>query len=188
VEVEVEHPFDAGHAAGGHAGGEAAEEGLLVGPGGLVAVAGERRLLRQVRHPGEQRDCGVGEEVVDVGDPSRAGEFEGEERGDHVLGGDRLGGRVARRLDRARQVERGEVGDGEEHARVAGGALGGAASRRRRTRPAGSCASRPDVAGLADGAPDGWRSSLPKPSSLRISATEVWLRGVPSSARRREIS
>ena len=52
----------------------------------------------------------------------------------------------------------------------------------------GRWVSRPGVAGLMLAAGSGWRSSRPKPSSVRISATLVRLSGVPSPASVREIS
>jgi hypothetical protein len=52
----------------------------------------------------------------------------------------------------------------------------------------GNLVSRPAVAGLMLAAGCGWRSSRPKPSSVRISATPVRFSAVPSAASAREIS
>lgn len=52
----------------------------------------------------------------------------------------------------------------------------------------GSFVSRPVVAGLMLASGSGWRSSRPKPSSVRICPTPVRLSGLPSAASRRLIS
>ena len=53
-----------------------------------VGVASERGFLRQHRHPGEQGGCGVGEQVVDVGDAPGAGQLERQQGQQPVHCGD----------------------------------------------------------------------------------------------------
>ena len=72
------------------------EEGALVVVAGAVGVVGERGLLRQRGQPGEQRGGGVGQQqVVDVGDPAGAGEFERQQRQQPAGGGHDPGAGVA---------------------------------------------------------------------------------------------
>jgi hypothetical protein len=79
-----------------------------------VGVVGERGLLRQHRHPGEQPGGGVGEQVVDVRHPPGAGELERQQRQQPVERGDHGSAGIARSTDQARKVEGDQVGEHEQ--------------------------------------------------------------------------
>ena len=115
VEVQVEDRFAAGgQAAADHLGVEGGQEALLVSVRQPVGVAGQGGFLGEHREPGEQGGGGVGEQVIDVGDPPGAGELErqqGQQPGD---GGDDAGAGVAGRRGQGGQVQGHQVRDGEQ--------------------------------------------------------------------------
>ena len=79
-----------------------------------VAVAGERGFLRQHGQPGEQRGGGVGQQVIDVGDPPGAGQLEREQGQQPADRGDDAGAGVAGRGHQGGQVKGHQVGDGQQ--------------------------------------------------------------------------
>ena len=189
VEVQVEDRLARGGQAGAdHLLVQGGQEPLLVGVGEPVGVVGERGLLRQHGEPGEQRGGGIGEQVIDVGDPPGAGELEGQQGQQPAGRGDDAGAGVAGRGGQGGQVQGGQVGNGQQQpgpGRVQPLRPGAEVDDLRRGQggvPAGG--GRAEM--LASGS--GRRSSRPNPSSARISATEVRFSGVPSAASRAEIS
>ena len=167
---------------------ERGEQRALPGVVQPVGVAGQRGGLGQRGEPGEQRGAGVGGQVVDVGDPAGPGEFQRQQRQQVVQRRDGRGAGVAGGGDHAGQVERDQVGQGEQQspALAESHRCGQVAKSRAAVR--GSWVSRPAVAAAVEACSAGWRSSRPNPSSDRISPTLVRLRGVPSAASRAEIS
>ena len=115
VEVQVEDRFAAGgQARADHLPVEGGQEPLLVSVRQPAGVAGQGGFLGQHREPGEQGGGGVGEQVIDVGDPPGAGELErqqGQQPGD---GGDDPGAGVAGRGGQGGQVQGYQVRDGEQ--------------------------------------------------------------------------
>jgi len=80
VEVQVEDRLLGGRQAlADHLLVQGGQEALLVVMGQAVGVVGEGGLLRQHRHPGQQRGGRVGQQVVHVGDPPGAGQLEREQ-------------------------------------------------------------------------------------------------------------
>ena len=115
VEVQVEDRFAAGgQARADHLPVEGGEEALLVSVRQPVGVAGQGGFLGQHREPGEQRGGGVGEQVIDVGDPPGAGELERQQGQQPRHRGDDPGAGVAGRRGQGGQVQRHQVRDGEQ--------------------------------------------------------------------------
>ena len=109
-----------------------------------VGVIGQRGLFRQDRHPGEQGGGGVGEQVIDVGDPPGAGELERQQgRQPRHCGDDPRAG-VAGVFDQGGQAERDQVGDGRQQPGPGGVQLGlpGAEAGDRRGRQVRVAAGR----------------------------------------------
>ena len=79
-----------------------------------VGVTGQRGFLRQHRQPGEQGGGGVGEQVIDVGDPPGAGELERQQGQQPADGGDDPGAGVAGRRGQGGQVQGHQVRDGQQ--------------------------------------------------------------------------
>ena len=118
MEVQVEDGFlAAGQPAADHLLVQGGEELLLAGVGEPVAVAGERGFLRQHGHPGEQRGCGVGQQVIDVGGPPGAGQLERKQGQQPADRGDDAGAGVAGRGHQGGQVQGHQVGDGQQQPR-----------------------------------------------------------------------
>jgi hypothetical protein len=113
VEVQVEVAAF-GEAVAGHGGVERGEEPALAFVGEPVAVGRQRGGLGQRDEPGEQPGGGIRGEVVDVADPAGADEFERQERQDRAQCRDDAGAGVAGCADQAGQVERDQVGHGQE--------------------------------------------------------------------------
>ena len=106
-----------------------------------------------------------------------------------LMAGMIAGAGVAGRVDQGGQVQGDQVGQHAAAARPWRSRPGAGQVAKSRTAAAGSRVSRPGVAGLMQASGAGWRSSRPKPSSDRISATLVRFSGVLlRSASRAEIS
>ena len=116
VEVQVEDRLvGGGQPAGDHLGVQGGEEGALVVVAGAVGVVGERALLGQRGQPGQQRGGRVGQQqVIDVGDPPGAGEFQRQQGQQPAGGGHDPGAGVAGRVDQGGQVEGDQVGDQQQ--------------------------------------------------------------------------
>ncbi len=115
VEVQVEDRlFRGGQPAADHLLVQGGQEPLLVIMRQPVGVIGEHGFLRQRRHPGEQPCGGVGQQVIDMGDPPGPGELERQQGQQPVHGGDDPGAWVASCADQGGQVQGHQVGDGQQ--------------------------------------------------------------------------
>ena len=93
---------------------EGGQEALLVSVRQPVGVAGQGRFLGEHREPGEQGGRGVGEQVIDVGDPPGAGELERQQGQQPGSGGDDPGAGVPGCRGQGGQVQGNQVRDGQQ--------------------------------------------------------------------------
>ena len=96
------------------------QEALLAGVVEPVGVGAKRGGLGDGGQPGEQSRATVGGDVVDMADAAQRDQLGGHQRGDIRGGGDLAGAGVAGSLDQTGQVERHEVGDGQQQPGEAG--------------------------------------------------------------------
>ena len=110
VEVQVEDRLvRGGQPAADHLLVEGGQEALLVSVRQPVGVAGQGRFLGEHREPGEQGGRGVGEQVIDVGDPPGAGELERQQGQQPGSGGDDPGAGVPGCRGQGGQVQGNQV-------------------------------------------------------------------------------
>jgi hypothetical protein len=124
--VEVEVDCFAVCEPGGEAGFvQCGEESLLSGVLKPIGVGGQGGGFGQGGQSGEQGGCGVGGDVIDVGDPAGGGELDRQQGQDGADCWDHSGAGIAGGVYQAGQVQCHQIGDGQQQSGQSAVGVGG---------------------------------------------------------------